>query len=129
MKKNLKKDELIHVGIGYSELIRAKRDLLSLQMGLLKLIKTITKYHSLRKEELGRKEELRKKLKDSNMNIKTLQTILPELKIPEIIKKSHRSPEQEESEDEIFKEFDNSSQRNRTVEQQLEDIQNRLDNL
>ena len=117
MKKNTrKKEELIHVKFEYDELMQSKRDILSLEMGLLQILKILKRYHTFRVRELNKKIELHKKIKDMNKSMRNLQITLPTLKIPEILKKDEEKSE--------FKVEETSSDQN--LESQLQEIQNRL---
>ncbi len=123
MKKETKKDELIHIRFESSELINAKRSMLSLQMNLLKVAQSLQKYSLLRKEQYDKKSLLKKELKSLNIEIGTLQTTLPELKIPDIVKHPR------EKEKLTFNSEKEYESRDRTIEEQLADIQNRLKSL
>ena len=117
----MKNENLIHVKFGYDETLQSKRDILSLEMNLLRALKTIKKYHLLRSEELKTKLSLQRKIKEVITNMKTLQTTLPKLKIPEILKKDHEENEKLDKIEE--KEYDES------LESQLQKIQDELNNL
>ena len=123
MKKNTgKKDELIHVKLEYDELIQAKRDFLSLQRDFLRLIKFLKRYHAVRTDELNRKTLMNKKFRQLNINVRSLQKILPRLEVPKILNKE---------EDVDVEEFEtpgfSSAPSDRSIEKELEDIQGRLD--
>jgi len=122
-KNNSKKEELVHVKLESRELIEAKRDMLSIQRDLLTLMKLVKRYHGFRTDELNRKADLQKKMKDLNMNIKTLQKTLPILHIPEILKENHHHEEDHLDISHITAPSD------RNIENQLKDIQNRLGSL
>lgn len=125
MKKNIsKKEELVHVKLESSELIEAKRDMLSIQRDLLTLIKLIKRYHGFRTEELQKKIEMRRKIKDLNANLKLLQKTLPILHIPEILKKDHL-----EEDDDFEIDHPTYSPSDKSIENQLKDIQGRLGSL
>jgi len=82
----MKNENLIHVKFEYEEACQSKKDILSLEMNLLKILRAIKKYHPLRSEELKTKSKLHRKIKEVITNIGKLQTILPRLKIPEILR-------------------------------------------
>ncbi|MEN7982702.1 MAG: hypothetical protein ABFQ65_04615 [Nanoarchaeota archaeon] len=79
-------ENFIHVGFQYEEAITAKRDLLSLEMGLLEAVKSVTNYHSLRSEELKLKLKLYLRTKEYLNLIKKLKKVLPKYKLPKILK-------------------------------------------
>ena len=114
----MKNENLIHIRLGYKEVIQSKKDILSSEMDLLKIVKAIKKYRFLRLEELKMKLKLYRKIKEIKNNIKKLQTMLPTLKIPEILKKDKDSKEIEKKIKE--KQYD------KTLESQLQEIQNKL---
>ncbi len=123
MKKRAKKPkqpELIHVKLEYSEMLQSRKDILSLQMDLLKLLKTVKKYHFLRIAEMKRKEALYKKVKQVNNKFKRLQLLLPKLKIPSILKKPHHAIGDSAPKKTLPGPTD------KELEAQLQEIQNRL---
>lgn len=124
--KKAKKPELIHVKLEYDELIQVKKDLLSLQLQLLKILKSISKYHYLRKIELDKKILFYNYLKNTNKYIVELQNQLPMIKIPKILQKNR----DESNEFDFQKKNTNEpTQINSDLEMQLQDIQNRLKSL
>lgn len=68
----------IHVGLGYSEAVEAKRDLLLCEESILKTIKIMRNYKILRKREFSLKSGLRKSMSSFSADIKKLQGVLPE---------------------------------------------------
>ncbi len=123
MKKNTnKRGGLIHVKLEYDELIQAKKDFLSLQRDLLRLVKFIKRHHGFRMEELDRKIVLGKKLKELDSNINALHKSLPVLKVPSILKKD-LGEEHEEVEVQDF----SRHQSDNSIERELQQIQGKLD--
>lgn len=130
MKKNTrtpKNEQLIYVKLEYAELVQAKRNMLSLEMSLLKIAKTIGRHRFLRMEELKRKQVLQKNMRDTNTKIKNLQITLPKLKIPKILKKEsgHREKETQD----LTMKGTRYIPSDYNIEAQLQEIQNRLDEL
>lgn len=123
----MKDDNLIHVKFGYEEAFQSKKDILYLEMDLLKISKTIKNYHILRSDELELKLKFHKKIKEVNTNLRRLQTILPKLKIPEILKKDKDMEETSKLEEVTQK--PKKSQEDETLEFQLQEIQKKLDSL
>jgi len=126
IKKPEKKQELIHVKLEYDELIQVKRDLLALQLSLLKILKLISKYHYLRKIEMDKKILFYNYLKNTSKNLIQLQIMLPSIKIPKILKKDYGQPKEtrikeKSSPEEVPVDSD--------LEMQLQEIQNRLKSL
>lgn len=121
--KKPKEPELIHIKFEHSEMLQSKRDILSLQMELLKLLKTVKKYHFLKMAEMKRKEALYKTVKQTNNKLKSLQAHLPKPKIPSLLKRPHH----EKTTMPTKKTHSVPSDQN--LEMQLEEIQNRLQEL
>ena len=112
---------LIHVGFQYDEAVRAKRDLLSLEMSLLEATKAMTNYHSLRSEELKLKIKLHLKTKEYLNLFKQLKKLLPKYKLPKILKEI----EEEQIDVERIKE-EKPVKYGSDVDSQLEEIQDKL---
>ena len=122
----MKNENLIHVKFGHEEARQSQKGVLSLEMDLLKTLKVIKKYHPLRSEELKTKLKLHRKIKEVITNMGRLQTTLPKLKIPEILKREHEEDKKlhEPKIKEIKKEkYDEG------LESQLQEIQDRLNKL
>jgi len=115
------KENLIHIKLEYGEALQTKRDILSSQIGLLRIAKTIRGYGFYRSNELELKLILYKKIKELKMNLGKLQKTLPKLKIPEIIKKE--GWEKTEPKSKKIKPPE------RNIEEQLQEIQKRLNEL
>ncbi len=111
-------EKLIHVKLEYEEAVQSKKDILSLEMDLLKTIQTIKTYHKFRTEELQLKIKLHQKIKALMTEIRHLQKNLPELKIPQILK-----------EDGIEEIIPKEKHHDDNIESQLKKIQAKLDSL
>ena len=112
---------LIHIKFEYWEAVQSKKDLLSSEMSLLKIGRKINKYHSFRNKELKLKIKLHKKVKEIKTSLNKLHTILPKIKIPEILQDEETGElKTEEPKKEIY---------NRDIENQLKNIQNKLRSL
>ncbi|MFH1801675.1 MAG: hypothetical protein ABH804_02470 [archaeon] len=114
------KENLIHIKLEYSEAVQSKKDVLSSEMSLLKIAKTIKRYRALRSEEIKMKSKLYKEIKETSMNLRKMQTILPKIEIPQIIKKNNS----EEFEEKIKKTKEQNY--DQSLEAQLREIQERL---
>ncbi len=116
-------ENLIHLKLENREALQLKKDLLSTEMGLLKTAKIIRNYGYFRSEELRLKLILYKKIREVKMNIGRLQKVLPKLKVPEILRKNDEAtvPTKQEMRKKVYR--DNS------LETQLQEIQNRLNEL
>lgn len=122
IKKNQVKDEnIFHVKLTPNEAVRSRKDVLSTQMDLLKIVMIIKGYHALRMEELDRKKELVNKLKGLNAHFRKLEQTLPKIKIPKILLKEERYHEVKETVKEI-----KAPKYSEDLETQIQDIQNKL---
>ena len=115
------KEDTLHIKFDYNEALQAKKDLLSSQVALLRIAKTLKDYKSDRSYESEIKISLNRKLKDLKVLFGRLQKTLPQPEIPSILKR-----------DEV-KTTESKSQRktsyNATVEDQLKEIEERLHKL
>lgn len=118
-------EQLIHLKLEHGEALRLKRDLLSAQVGLLKTAKTLRSYGYFRSEELKLKAILYKEIRDVKLNIGKLQKILPKLKVPEILKREEKTETVKTTKPGAKKE----THREDNLEAQLQEIQNRLNQL
>ena len=116
----MKNENLIHVKLEYGEALQSKKDILSSEMNLLRVTKMIKEYRLLRLEELKIKLKLYRKIKEIITTLKKMQTTLPKLKIPEILKNGR---EIEEPSKLPIREYDES------LESQLQEIQDKLNSL
>ena len=117
----MSKENLIHVKFGHGEAFQAKRDILSSEIALLRIAKTIKGYGFYRSQELELKSILYKEIKELKMNLGKLQKTLPKLEIPSILK--------EEFGEKTELKPKKTTPVERGLEEQLQEIQNRLNNL
>lgn len=118
-------EQLIHLRLEHGEALQLKKDLLSVQVNLLKTARTLRGYGYFRSEELKLKAILYKEIRDVKLNIGKLQKILPKLKIPEILKREEKTETVKTTRPEAEKE----TYRGDDLEAQLQEIQNRLNQL
>lgn len=116
----MKSENLIHVKLEYPEAVQSKRDILETQRDLLRILKTLKKFHLIRIEELKFKAKLAKKIKELKSNISKLHQVLPKVQVPEIL----HHEEKEKTELKIKEDYHDTD-----LESQLEEIQNRLRSL
>jgi hypothetical protein len=88
----MKEENPVYVKLEYDEALQSKRDILLLQMNLLKIIKIIKHYRLLRLEELKIKATAYRRLKDLITNLRKIKTNLPKIKVPQL-KKDHEEDE------------------------------------
>ncbi len=84
MKKG-KKESLIHIQFKEGEALAAKRDLLKLQGGLLKISLAMGRYRILRTQELEMKMALNKGVKEVLSNMRKMKRQFPKLELPKIL--------------------------------------------
>ena len=111
--------KLIHVRLEYEDAIQSKKDVLSSEMDLLKIIQTMKRYHEIRSEEFRLKIKLYRQIKTLLAEIRRLQKELPKLEIPQILKE-HETKEISSKEKHIS---------NDNIESQLIKIQEKLNSL
>lgn len=118
--------ELIYVKLEHSEAIQAKKDILSSEARLLNIAQIMKRYQPLRDEELKAKIRVHTKISEVIKNIKKLETVLPKVKLPKIIKESH-----EDFEDELDEKLSQTKIRNydSNLSSQLQEIQDKLKEL
>ena len=83
----MKSENLLHVKLEYEEGLQSKRDVLSTERDLIRIIKVMRRYHLLRREELNNKLRIQKKIREVKLNMIKLIQVLPKIKIPDILKK------------------------------------------
>ena len=109
----------VHVMLNYSEAKNSRRDLLSSQINLLELKRSLVKYKTLRVNELRKKEKLTQKMKGVKADLSKLGKLLPK------IKPSGGSKVEKESRNEISKKKLSSP----SLEQELNEIRLKLKKL
>ena len=109
-------ENLIHIKLEYDESLLAKSDILYLESNLLKILKSLRRYHEIRMEELRLKMVLSKKIKLVENSIKNLKLLIPRPTIPKIIREETNLIE--------FKEKENVEESD--LEEQLREISEKL---
>lgn len=120
----VKDENLIHIRLNHSEAVNAKVDVLSTQMNLIKMIKTMKTFYKLRMEELKTKAKIHKKFKELDSNIHKLEILLPKIHIPKILQ--HGT---EEVKQEVKQEVEKKHKEinfDKGLEDQLKEIQDKL---
>lgn len=107
----MKNENLLHVKLEYEESIQSKKDIISSEINLLRVIEAIKKYNILRKKELELKPKLYEKIRAITTNIKNLEKSLPKLKKAQPVTKK-------EKEKKIF--------HDKNLEAQLQELQEKL---
>jgi len=116
-----KEENLIHLRFDYSEAKGGKRDILSSQMGMLKISQNLANYKKLRLEELKKKEKIYSKLASLKVDLNKLHKLMPVLKIPKILERKEDVIERK-VEEKLAPEI----KRYGTIEDQLRQIQEKL---
>lgn len=118
-----KEEPLIHLRFQYLEAKRAKKDILSSEINLLKIAQAMKNYQTLRMEELKRKEKIEAKMKSLRSDITKINKLLPKVKMPKILKKEEEKPAEKTKEE---KKQEKEVKTYGTIEDQLRNIQSRL---
>jgi len=116
----MKEENPVYVKLENDEALQSKRDILLLQMSLLRIMKIIKHYRLLRLEELKIKATTYRRLKDLITNLRKIKTNLPKIKVPHL-KKGHE-------EDEFGKKIRETKEKEPDdgLETQLQEIQEKL---
>lgn len=114
-------ENVIHIRLDYVEALKAKRSILSSELSSLNIAKRIARYRAIRMEELGLKSRLYGKMKEAKLNIKKLQSILPNPKVPRLVRREQAMEKNLEKDEILHNEGD--------IESQLREIQRRLERL
>ena len=126
-------ENLIHLKFNYDEALNSKRDILYSERSLITIAKIINNYLSLKNQRLNVRLDLHKKLKETTTDIRKLQKLIPDVKIPKILRKEE--PEKEEEKQGKKKEFRKPIKKEKypvyddSIESQLQEIQRKLQNL
>ena len=115
----MEKEDFIHVKLENREAIQFKKQLLLLEMGILRLTKQIKNYRSLRELELKNKIKINKEIKSINKDIGKIDKINPDLEGYKVKSKKHKEIEPFEKEKKVNVYKDN-------IEKELQEIQERL---
>jgi len=115
----MKDEKLIYVRLEKDEAIQSKRDILESQLKLLQVLQIMKRYYPLRINELKIKSRFYTRIKEVAKDIAKLETTLPQIKMPKIIKEHYTAP-LDEVEEIKAKSYDSS------LESQLQDIQAKL---
>jgi len=113
-------ENTVHIRLEYDEAIRAKRQMLFAEMFTLRIAKIIGRFRALRLVELGLKGRIYTRMKETKINLRKLQSLLPEPKRPRILKKVRTEEARIEAKQEYHSE---------DIESQLSEIQRKLDAL
>jgi hypothetical protein len=118
-------ENFVHVKVDYNEALESKKSLLSLEMDLLRIIKSIRAYKQIRSKELKEKVKLSKKIKESLADLRKIHRIFPKIKIPQtqVNKKVEKESPEEKKKRKRAEKYDI------TIEQELQDIQKKLSSL
>lgn len=115
----------IHIMMGYNESLETKRGILYSEMSSLKIAQQIGRYANLRMAELSVKSKMYSKIKETRLNIKKLQEMIPVPVIPRILKRPQISVRSNETREIPVTTINPTSD----VESQLREIQKRLEEL
>jgi len=114
------KETPVYVKLEYDESIESKKDILSMEVSLLNLIKSLNRYHSIKEDEFRIKSQICKAVKKLNSDMKKTQMSFPFFNIPKLTKKE--SPIQKEIKP-------RKEEINKNLELELREIQEKLASL
>jgi len=139
---NTKKKQIIHIGINHEPAINAKKEILMSEVNLLEVIKKIRAYSALRKREFALKNKLKKAITTARTCMAKTEQELPdqnEIKIPKKYTLTIGDPEQEKAipiekfaKEEAIEKIEKVrektivKEKNREIEEELEEIRNKL---
>lgn len=121
----MKDEQLIHIRLGYSEAVQSKRDILEAERTFVQVLKDVKRYHLIRREELKLKLLLLKKIKELKTNLNKINTIIPKIKIPEILRSDYAEKDTKKK----VKEISGSAMRQTDIEKELMELQRKLKEL
>lgn len=116
------KDNVVHLKLEHNEAVEGKRTLLSSEINLLQLLKIIKKYQLLRNQELNKKIEMQKKIKEIRASLELVTRLIPNPDIPKEMQKKDKK--------DITKKTKTSGEKDLTpLEEELKEIQRKLKEL
>ena len=116
----MENQNLIHVKLEYSEALNAKKDMLSVQMQLLKIARIISNYKKIRSKGMRTKLKTYRRIIELKKDLSKMQKTLPKIKVPKIIR-------QEDVKEKHIEEIPViSSQYDKSLEIELRQIQDKL---
>jgi hypothetical protein len=114
----MKEQSLIHIKIDYEDAIQSKKNLLSSERDLIRVLKIMKKYSLLRKEEFNTRLRMQNKIKELKTSLGRLNDVSPKIKIPSILRKNEIQKEKPLKQ--------KKENKNEDLEIQLREIQERL---
>ncbi len=128
-----KGENFIHVRFEREESMQSKKDVLAAELSLVNIMKSLGRYTVLRNNELKLKARLYRELKKIGADIKRLETVMPEVEIPGILK-HHKKHAKHEQKEEIEKTDEEEKpkvkgKKEDSLESQLKEIQRKLKSL
>jgi hypothetical protein len=123
-----KGENFIHLKFEHDEATDSRRDLLSSELDLVNIMKSLNDYIAFRTLEIKLRAKLFREMKKILTDIKRLESTLPEFELPKIVKHPQKKKEEiKESVEALGVKKD--TKKNDSLESQLADIQRKLKNL
>jgi len=116
-----KGENFIHLKFEHEEAVISRRDLLTSEIDLINLIKSLEKFMALRSLELKLKAKFFREAKKMETEIKRLEKSLPDIEVPRMLK--HNVQKKKEL---LESSFDLKTSKNNDLESQLMEIQRKL---
>lgn len=110
------KDNPVYISVDYSEALNSKKEVLSSEIILLNVVKSIKNYKMLRRKESLLKQKIYNLIKETDLKIKETLSLLPAVKLPK----------KKEEETVLEREYHRNSD---DIELQLKEIQEKLNQL
>lgn len=115
-------NEVVHLKLEYPEALEGRKDMLSSEINTLQLLRIIKKYHTIRNQELNKKIEMQKKIKDIQKNLELMTKLMPKPKIQKIMKNINVKTKEDKNNLNHDKDIN-------PIEEELKEIQKRLKEL
>jgi len=120
-KKETDKGSPIHIQLTSEEFLDSKRDILSYQMELISMLKSLRKYGLIRENEKSAMMNLKNMLKQAHDNMRKIGESFPKVEVPKKFKAEQDAPKKEPTP--AIEYYDND------LDSQLEQIRRRLEEI
>jgi len=127
----MNEEKLIHVKLDFADALESKKDILEIEKSFIQISNSVERFDSLRMSELKMKLKFSNKIKELSQSLKNLNKLLPEPKMPKILRvekkdeaKSVQHVKKLQKEMPAKRMFEHKS-----IDEQIRDIQNKLNSL
>lgn len=119
-----KEENFIHLKFEHEEAVQSRRDMLTSEIDIINVMKSLENFMSLRMLELKAKAKLFREIKKLETEIKKLERNLPDVKVPRILKANVIKKKESRE-----KSFEVKTPKSNDLESQLAEIQRKLKQL